>query len=133
MRKTSLLVVAAVALGARAAGADSKYDARAAFAEADQNKDGVIDRQELVARITDVFFLGDTNKDGFLSHDEMTRVVVFEGDFAAADKNGDAKVSLPEFTRDRLLIFEAADTNGDGVLTIDEVIAEYEKQPGGKQ
>jgi Ca2+-binding EF-hand superfamily protein len=133
MHKIALLLCGALALGASAAGADPKYDARAAFAQADQNKDGVIDHQELVARATDVFFLGDVDKDGFLTSAEMTRVVVFEGDFAAADKNHDSKVSLPEFAHDRIVIFEAADSNGDGVLSVVEVSGAYDRGPGAKQ
>ena len=78
-----------------------KYgDPHQAFAQADTNRDGVIDHAEYQERITEIFFFADKNKDG--------------------------RVSLHEFLRVRFKDFEKADKNDDGVLEIDEVVATYE-------
>jgi Ca2+-binding EF-hand superfamily protein len=102
------------------------YDVRAAFLEADTNKDGVIEIGEFYDRLVDVFFLDDKDKDGFLSHDEFVAAVVIDEPFAEVDRNGDGKISKQEFVRARLPLFRAADTNDDGTLSLEEVIAIYE-------
>jgi Ca2+-binding EF-hand superfamily protein len=127
-----LLVLAAaiVALAAPAGRSQGKpaYDVRAAFAEADANGDGVVDRAEFVDREVEVFYAADTNKDGYLSPEELERGVVVSQDFKQADRNGDGRVSLSEFLWARDKLFDEADTNHDGVLQLDEVVKIYEKK-----
>jgi Ca2+-binding EF-hand superfamily protein len=105
----------------------SKYDPKAAFAEADQNKDGMIEIGEFYDRLVDVFFLDDTDKNGSLSHDEFIAAIVIEEPFADVDRNGDGKISKQEFVRSRLPLFRSSDTNGDGMLSLEEVTAAYQK------
>lgn len=102
------------------------YDPKAAFAETDRNGDGSIEINEFFERLVDVFFLGDTNKDGFLTEDEFVRVVVIKEDFAAIDKNKDGKVDRKEFISARLPVFLEIDTDDDGALSITEVTAAFE-------
>jgi hypothetical protein len=121
-------VLASLVLPALRAHSDppAPYDVRAAFAEADANKDGVIEIGEFYDRLVDVFFLDDKDKDGFLSHDEFVAAVVIDEPFAQVDRNGDGKVSKQEFIRARLPLFRQTDKNDDGVLSLEEVIAIYE-------
>ena len=128
MRATVLIVAAGLALaGSPTRGDDAarKHDPRAAFAEADTNRDGVVDRAEFQARITEVFYSADRNKDGFLDPEELKQLA-FPDDFTADDKDRDGRVSMREFLRVRFHDFDAADTNDDGVLSLDEVVAAFE-------
>ncbi|MGH9887202.1 MAG: EF-hand domain-containing protein [bacterium] len=102
------------------------YDAKAAFAEADTNHDGAIELDEFYNRLVDIFFLGDTDKDGFLTEEEFVRVVVVKEDFTQVDKSKDGKLSKREFVAARLPLFVAIDTDGDGELSLVEVTAAYE-------
>lgn len=116
--------------GASAQEPPKPYDPRAAFAETDKNGDGQIDRQEFADRIIDVFYIADTNKDGFLVVDEYARLP-YSGAFTSADSTGDGRLTLSEFERIRFTQFDEADTNKDGTLSVDEVVVVYEgrKQP----
>ena len=129
MRMTAILSVAAgLALAGAPARADDqakKYDPRAAFAEADSNRDGVIDHEEFHERIVEVFYSTDVNKDGFLDSTELKQLA-FPDDFTADDKDRDGRVSMREFLRVRFIDFTQADTDHDGVLSVDEVIVAYE-------
>ncbi|HTF33097.1 MAG TPA: EF-hand domain-containing protein [Myxococcota bacterium] len=126
----SLFALALVAMTAPAGRTEEKpkYDVRAAFAEADENGDGVIDRSEFIDRTVEVFYAADVNKDGYLSPEELERGVLNPEDFAHADRNGDGRISLSEFLWARDALFDEADTNKDGVLQLDEVVAIYEKK-----
>jgi len=121
-----LTVGAGVALsgGVRAEDQGAGYDPRQAFAETDTDRDGEIDLAEFHARVVDVFYIADTNKDGSLSPEEYQRLP-FSADFKNADINGDGKISLHEFVANRFLQFQAADTNHDGELSLDEVLTAY--------
>ena len=117
-----------LAFGAATAGAQQApaYDVKAAFAQADKNSDGAIEIDEFHERLVDVFFLGDVDKDGFLSEEEYVKVVVIKEDFAIVDRSGDGKVSSREFVSARLPIFIAMDADKDGELSIVEVTAGFE-------
>ena len=119
----SLVLLGAFAVRAQEAPA---YDVKKAFAETDKNGDGAIEIDEFHERLVDVFFLGDVDKDGFLSEEEFVKVVVIKEDFAIVDKNGDGKVSKNEFVSARLPIFIAMDADKDGELSIVEVTAGFE-------
>lgn len=109
------------ASAARAEEAASTYDPKAAFEESDENKDGKIDPAELYGRLTEVFYLNDVNRDGFLDVTEYGVAIVRPGSFDQADTNHDGKLSLQEFYRDRATLWEQADTDQDQALTFEEV------------
>ena len=70
----TLILTAGLVVGgsaALAADAPKKHDPRVAFAETDSNHDGFVDHEEYHVRIVEVFYAADTNKDGFLTPDEM--------------------------------------------------------------
>lgn len=129
MRATATVIVAAgLALAGAVVHADEQaktYDPRAAFAESDTNRDGVVDHEEFHARIVEVFYSADANKDGFLDATELKQLA-FPEDFTANDKDRDGRVAMREFLRIRFDDYDVADKNGDGVLSIDEVVAVYE-------
>lgn len=136
MRSTPTLVLA-VALGVAAPAARGdqsapKYDPKVAFAETDENRDGLVDRAEFVARLVEIFFHGDVDKDGQLTIAEMEKVVAFPEDFRNADRSGDGKISMPEFLKARAGTFDEADANSDGMLTLDEVVAMVERKQAVK-
>ncbi len=128
MRIGALSAFALAIFGAAGAGAQQApaYDVKAAFAQTDQNGDGAIEIDEFHERLVDVFFLGDVDKDGFLTEVEFVKVVVVKEDFAIIDKTSDGKVSKREFVSARLPVFIAMDTDKDGSLSIVEVTAGLE-------
>jgi len=122
-----------LALGALLAGSAAAqspqtraYDPHQAFLESDKNKDGYIEMSEFVERLNDVYFLGDTNKDGKLSKEEYDVIVVIREDYSKVDKNGDGVITESEFVAARVPLFERADTDHDGKLSEQEVKAAYE-------
>jgi Ca2+-binding EF-hand superfamily protein len=127
-RSGAIVAFALVAFAAGIAGAQqaAPYDVKAAFVEADLNGDGSIELDEFYERLVDVFFLGDTNKDGFLTEEEFVKVVVLKEDFAKIDKNKEGRVDRREFVAARLPLFLVIDTDDDGELSITEVTAAYE-------
>ena len=131
MRWTSMLVLTtALALAGSAARADAPtkaYDPRAAFAEADTDHDGQIDREEFQERIVEVFYSADRNKDGFLDV-EKVQLLVFPDDFKDEDRDHDGHISMREFLRVRQHDYDQADSDDDGFLSLDEVVAVYEKK-----
>ena len=106
----------------------SPYAERKAFAEADANKDGVLNIDEYVANVILVFKQADTNRDHYISIDEAktywaeTRPDLFN----AADRNGDGRLSVGEAAGKKVVDFFEMDTNHDGVLTIEEILV-YER------
>jgi Ca2+-binding EF-hand superfamily protein len=128
MRWTTIAIVtsALLAVGAAPAGADSVGDeARAAHTDTDRNNDGEIDRSEFYARMGEIFYHADGDKDGVLVPAELAAIdedMVFE----PADTNDDGKVTLVEYVDQRFVIFHEADLNSDGVLSVDEVVGVYE-------
>jgi len=132
VRTLTLPLAAGLAFAALAAAqtATKTYDPRAAFAEADTNRDGHVDYQEFVARITEVYYLNDANKDGSLSNDEARSTMVVTENLLAADGNGDGRLTVHELVRARVQDFGDADRDRDGLLSVDEVVTAYEgKQP----
>jgi len=98
------------------------------FTETDENRDGFIDRAEFVARLVEIFFHGDRDKDGLLTFAEMELVVSFPEDFRSADTSGDGKVSMPEFLKARAGSFDEADADSDGMLSLEEVVVVFERK-----
>ena len=129
MRSTPMLLLAAgcilLAATARADDAAKKYEPRVAFAETDKNRDGAVDHEEFHARIVEIFFATDANKDGYLGGEELKQLA-FPDDFTADDKDHDGRVSMREFLRVRFVDFDHADTDHDGVLSVEEVTAAFE-------
>jgi Ca2+-binding EF-hand superfamily protein len=121
------LVLAGLCAGTASAAepAPPAHDPRAAFAETDTDENGVVDRGEFNARIVEVFYFADTDKNGTLTPEEQKRLV-FPEDFKAADKDSDGRLTLREFLRVRFAEFDVADTNEDGVLSVEEVVAVFE-------
>jgi Ca2+-binding EF-hand superfamily protein len=122
----SLMALVAFAAGAQEAPA---YDVKKAFTETDKNADGAIELDEFHERLVDIFFLGDADKDGFLTEAEFVQVVVVKEDFAAIDKNHDGKLTKREFVSARITSFVKLDTDDDGALSLAEVNAALEGRP----
>jgi Ca2+-binding EF-hand superfamily protein len=129
-----LAVACALCAGPAAHAAENApvHDPKVAFAESDENGDGRIDRAEFVARLVEIFFHGDRDKDGLLTFAELEPVVAFPEDFRNADASGDGKISMPEFLKARAGTFDAADADGDGLLALEEVTGAYERKAGSR-
>jgi Ca2+-binding EF-hand superfamily protein len=119
----SVVCVAAtlVSVSALRAEEPTPYDVKGAFEEADENKDGKIDPAELYSRLTEVFYLNDVRRDGFLDVTEYEDAIARPGSFEETDTNHDGKISLQEFYRDRAALWKSADTDDDQALTLEEV------------
>ena len=123
------LLVIALALAASAAFAKEEgrgQDPRAAFAETDQNADGRVDRAEFHHRMVEIFFHGDSDKDGYMTGEELAGAVEFPKDFEEADRDGDDRISLYEFIQVRFATFDEVDTNTDGTLSVEEVVEAFD-------
>jgi Ca2+-binding EF-hand superfamily protein len=101
-------------------------DPHEAFAQADENGDGRIDREEFHRRMVEVFFHGDHDKDGYMTQEELVATVTFPKDFDGAARDANGRISLYEFIRVRFATFDEVDTNRDGLLSLEEVVATYE-------
>jgi Ca2+-binding EF-hand superfamily protein len=102
-------------------------DPRVAFREADTNHDGVLDHEELSARVVQIFYLADKNKDGSLTIEELEAAGISPASAMKGDRNGDHKLTLTEFANERLQEFQDADKDKDGVLSLEEVLATYQQ------
>jgi Ca2+-binding EF-hand superfamily protein len=102
-------------------------DPRVAFAETDTNGDGQIDRAEFHARMVEIFFHGDRDKNGYMTWAELEAVVALPNDFRGADRNGDGRYSLHEFIRVRFDDYDVVDTDEDGLLSLNEVVTIFER------
>jgi Ca2+-binding EF-hand superfamily protein len=126
MRSLIAWMVAVLLIGAStlAMGGDMKPMKREAVIEScDKNRDSRIDREEYFVRMTDVFFLADGDKNGYLDMKEILAAVP-DADperVKSADANRDGKIDLHELQNALSKDFERADRNGDGVLDKDEV------------
>ena len=131
MRFATLMALCApLALASAAAGDEAEaphYDPRKAHAEADANGDGGVDRAEFHSRMVEVFFFGDSDRDGFMTWAELEKAVAFPDDFRDADSDADGRISLYEFVRVRFADFDTVDSDRDGLLSVEEVTAVYER------
>jgi hypothetical protein len=133
MRWISLsLLTLALVLSASSSSADdpkpkAAHNPRVAFAEADLNDDGQIDRREFHLRMVEVFFHADTDKDGFMQPEELNRATLIEEDFKTADNDDDGKISLYEFIEFRFYLFTEVDTDSNGRLSVEEVVVVFER------
>ncbi|UCE85035.1 MAG: EF-hand domain-containing protein [Deltaproteobacteria bacterium] len=118
----STFALVALGTGVRSDPSVPESELKAAFAEADKNRDGQIDREEFHARMVDIFFHGDLDKNGFMSADELDAATLIKEDFAAADANRDGRLSLYEFLDARFGHFRSADTDANGTLSLEEVV-----------
>ena len=123
------LLVAFIACIGFAALADDRptHDPRSAHKEADTNGDGKVDRAEFHARMVEIFFHGDANKDGYMMPAELEKTVAFPDDFRDADRDGDGRYSLYEFIEVRFYDFRLVDTDHNGLLSVEEVVAVFER------
>jgi Ca2+-binding EF-hand superfamily protein len=100
-----------------------------ALARLDKDGDGLISRGEaqVAPRLAKHFDEIDTNKDGFLSKDELAaaRTKMKDAIFAYIDTDGDGRISREEAARfPRLALrFDQIDANKDGYLTKAELQA----------
>jgi len=122
------LGVAAFLAGAASAqeGKPPVTDPREAFAQTDTNGDGQVDHREFHARMVEIFYFADKDKDGLAVRGEMG-VWDEEALFDREDRDGDARISLTEFVAARFEDFDRADTDDSETLTVEEVVAEYER------
>ncbi len=123
------LLIAAWVVAAGPAFAEERpaHDPRVAHQETDTNSDGQIDRAEFHARMVEIFFHGDRDKDGYMVWAELEAVVALPDDFRGADSNGDGRYSLHEFIRVRFDDYDAVDTDRDGLLSVKEVADVFDR------
>ena len=93
----------------------------------DWNRDGKVDRREYFDAMVYDHFTLDTNRDGFLSFDELKILQVGRSEFDAADADGSGQLALHEYVNARFDDFELADENSDGLLSLQEV-SKFEHQ-----
>jgi Ca2+-binding EF-hand superfamily protein len=124
MKKAAIWLLCISALISTAAfGADVDHmNAAEVMAISDKNHDGRLDREEYDQRMTEVFFLIDTNKDGRLTLAEIRAAAEVEPvRFKASDMSGDQTLSLHEYLYALDNDFDAADRNKDGTLDMEEL------------
>jgi len=103
---------------------------RVQFAVADENKDGVVEVDEIVGHALYVFARHDTNKNRYLEQAELPGHDPAR--FRQADRDGDGRLSHGEVAADKVLEFFEIDANRDGVVTIQEVLV-YESAQRAKR
>ena len=105
---------------------------------ADKDGDGRISREEAAAlpHLAKNFDRLDTNKDGFISRDELqaARKHRQAAMFKKIDTDGDGRISRQEAASRPMLSkhFDQIDTNKDGYLSRDELIAARQRHLQGK-
>ena len=128
MKYAALAAISSLLIVNAAAQQPSQDTMRKAFAEADDNKDGVLNVDEYIGHVIYVFRQVDKNRDGFLTEQEVGAFTATYRPqlFKAADRNGDGRLSVGEACAAKIIDYFEIDTNRDGVLSIDEVLA-YER------
>lgn len=105
----------------------------------DKNGDGKISKEELPERMQGMFDRADTDKDGFLSKDEITKLAgarAGTGPQGGPEREGRGPGGRPGGRPDA--VFAALDTNNDGVISADEIkasvisLAKLDKNGDGK-
>ena len=100
----------------------------------DANGDGKLSRAELPERFQGLFDRGDTNKDGFLTPDEIRKMVAAQapppetagqgrrgdGEGRGEGRGGDGRGGEMNFIR-MDVVLAAIDTDGDGILSAEEI------------
>lgn len=111
-------------------------DSHPFFDEADANKDQKVTREE-AKKFSDARFAeADTDKDGFLTSDEMKNAFAHHGKFkehaeekfVSKDTNKDGKLTRDEVPRMPEKWFKSIDKNGDGGLTREEFAASWSER-----
>lgn len=115
-------------MSASVAYAQSQEEMKRMLNRADQDRDGSISWDEIIALRKSMFVRLDRNKDGFV--DRSDRPPFFGSRFDKAleqmsqfDADGDARVSRQELLDGRAPAFERADTNKDKILSAEEIEA----------
>jgi Ca2+-binding EF-hand superfamily protein len=128
-----LLGTAALMAGAlaQAPAQSTEERIRTAFAAADDNKDGVINVDEMVGYSLYMFKRYDRNADGFLTPDELPKHDAAR--FKRADRDGDGRLSHGEVASEKVYEFFATDTNRNGVITLQEILAYEAKMQGARK
>jgi Ca2+-binding EF-hand superfamily protein len=118
-----LLLLAAVVIATPSLNAaDQRMGAAATMAITDKNGDDRIDREEYNQRMTDVFFLADTDKDGNLTITEMQAVTTVDPQaFKEADRDGSQSLSLQEYLNAVDRDFDVTDRDHDGTIDMKEL------------
>ena len=96
-------------------------DPREVFRILDSDNDGKVTRVEFRFHKTEVSYQRDTNRDGYLTNDEIPGINPTV--FAAADTDRDDRLSGYEFLVAEFVNFGAMDANADGIITLDEFLA----------
>ncbi|MEZ5996829.1 MAG: hypothetical protein R3C25_13870 [Hyphomonadaceae bacterium] len=107
---------------------------------ADANNDGVITRDEFLARPIAMFERMDANHDGVISQDERPQRPERPGrgerremrEHMNPDANNDGSVSRAEFAAMGQRMFERLDANNDGRVTQEEARAGHGRRGGGR-
>ncbi len=97
----------------------------------DENKDGQLSKTEVPERMQGIFLRADTNHDGLLTRDELTKATVAQDRrapggpppdlvFRALDKDDDGVLSASELAGAAAAL-KTLDKNGDGVLNEQEL------------
>ncbi len=92
----------------------------AAFQEADLNGDGVLEIDEYVAYMVNLFASLHKDRDGFLIIADIPKTPPEQ--FRLLDRNGDNKISLGEAVGGKVVEFFDADVNNDGVMSLAELL-----------
>ena len=125
-RGTLIIVAAVMALSVIAAPAKlsaataTDEEISAAFNEADLNGDEVLEIDEYVAYMVNLFASLDKDRDGFLLIAEFPETPPER--FRLFDRNGDNKISLGEGVGGKVVEFFDADVNDDGVMSLTELL-----------
>ncbi|WP_299200665.1 EF-hand domain-containing protein [uncultured Tateyamaria sp.] len=126
-------LTASVLIAVSLAGAEAKTDFKGNFRSLDTNRDGVVDRAELVTDMTHQIAQADIPRacKGTQWEERWTATPekLADGHMEFYDANGDGEVTLKEyiasFERQRANDFVDADTDNSGFVTLSELEAAY--------